>query len=191
MSGSIEFEFMDFWHCSAGHGSGRYLDAVVIRSPAGLPIVPGRTVKGLLRDVVRQCEALGHIEAGTCEKLFGTALGEDRFATEPGSFFVGDATLPTGWESFARSPEGNGYIDAFYDQLSSTSLDEDRTARDRTLRRVEVAVPVTLSARWTCEDPDLARATLARALPLLRRLGSGRHRGFGRVQVKLTDGGDR
>lgn len=191
MTSTIEFELLDYWHCGAGHGSGRYLDAVVSRTPAGLPCIPGRTVKGLLRDVTRQAEAFGHLEAGTTEALFGSALpdgnGADRFSTSPGSFRVGDARLPGEWEAWASTAEGRGVIGAFFDVLSTTSLDETRVAQQGTLRRIEVAVPCTLRAHWEADDPDLARRALEVALPLLRRLGSSRHRGLGRVHVQLGE----
>ena len=46
----LRFEIQSFWHAGSGRGDGAVADATVLRSRAGLPILPGRTVKGLLRE---------------------------------------------------------------------------------------------------------------------------------------------
>ena len=43
-------EFFSLWHCGSGLAAGADVDERVIRDKDGLPYVPGRTVKGLLRD---------------------------------------------------------------------------------------------------------------------------------------------
>lgn len=185
----IVFDMLDYWHCGAGHGSGRYLDAVVARTPSGLPYVPGRTVRGLARDVVYQCERLGHLEQGITETLFGSELPDggsaDRFSTKQGIFQVGDAILAGAWESWIRTEQGRALRESFFETIASTKLDENRVASEHTLRRIEVAVPCTLRASWSASGhEELAERAFEVALPLLRRLGSNRHRGMGRARVR-------
>ena len=45
-----EIEFFSNWHCGSGLAAGADVDALVIKDNNGLPYVPGRTLKGLLRD---------------------------------------------------------------------------------------------------------------------------------------------
>ena len=190
MSGTIVFDILDFWHAGAGHGAGRFLDATVKRTPAGLPVLPGRTVKGLLRDALRQCEEFGHLEKGTTEDLFGSEIGTDRFKTEPGALQFGNAELPEGWERYAKTEEGRKIVDGFFDDLASTAIDEDGQAEKGSLRRIEVAIPLELHAPWQSTDPERigeAKEALKTACGLVRRLGVSRTRGLGRVRVYLSD----
>ena len=189
MSGTIVFDILDYWHAGAGHGAGRFLDASVKRTPAGLPVLPGRTVKGLLRDAVHQCEALGHLDNGTAEDLFGSKVGTDRFKTEAGALQFGNAELPDGWEEYAQTKDGQRILSGFFDDLASTAIDDGQAA-EGSLRRIEVAIPVELHATWQSTDPeriDEAKQALEQACGLVRRLGVSRTRGLGRVRVYLKE----
>ena len=42
-------EFFSYWHCGSGLAAGADVDELAIKDGDGLPYVPGRTVKGLLR----------------------------------------------------------------------------------------------------------------------------------------------
>ena len=190
MSGTIVFDILDFWHASAGHGAGRFLDASVQRTPAGLPVLPGRTVKGLMRDAVHQCDQFGHLPDGITAELFGSELGTDRFKTEPGLLQFGNAELPEGWEVYAQTEEGQKILSGFFDDIASTAIGEDGQAEEGSLRRIEVAIPLQLHATWRSTDPkatDEARRALQKACGLVRRLGVSRTRGLGRARVYLKD----
>lgn len=190
MSGTIVFDILDYWHAGAGHGAGRFLDASVKRTPAGLPVLPGRTVKGLLRDALRQCEEFGHLKEGTTKDLFGSEIGTDRFETEAGTLQFGNAELPDGWEEYAQTEEGQKILSGFFDDLASTAIDEDGQAEEGSLRRIEVAIPLELHATWQSTDPERigeAKEALKTACGLVRRLGVSRNRGLGRVRVYLNE----
>lgn len=197
MSGQIIFDILDYWHAGSGHGAGRRVDAAVVRSAAGLPYIPGRTVKGLLRDVVWLTEGYGHLPAGSTDELFGSAAdakAEDagRFNTTAGILRLSSATLPQEWEIFANTAEGEAISEAFYDELAQTALDERGQVKERSLRRIEVVIPIKLVAEWSVDADAQARRRCAEALkkslPLLRRFGLSRHRGLGRVKVSMQGG---
>jgi hypothetical protein len=89
-----------------------------------------------------------------------------------------------------QSPEQAKIRYRRWHSLHSTAVDRDSgTALNRSLRGMEVIIPLTLEAiisplpgqqpgdAW----PELVR----RALPLLQGLGAHRNRGLGRVQVSL------
>ena len=42
--------FYSNWHCGSGLAAGADTDELVIKDRNGLPYVPGRTIKGLLRE---------------------------------------------------------------------------------------------------------------------------------------------
>ena len=196
----LHFTFLGYWHCGAGAGRGAWADAVVIRDSSGLPYVPGRTVKGAIRaalsllggDVV---ELLGSERLSGDDDLDGNRL--KRYGTKAGRLYFGDAVLPAEYHSyFAAAPsdsdedkaeaERRAFLRAGLTRLlAQTAIDPDTgTAKDHSLRSVEVAMPMTLTARVGALDGDATwHAQLIRCLPLIRGLGLGRHRGLGRLEV--------
>ncbi len=211
----LRIELHGFWHPGTGRGDGAGADAVVHRDGAGLPFIPGRSVKGLLRQAVR----LG-IEAGIegldedVEKVlfgselpgFGTSdrrirsLEQERFATRPGVLLVGSAMLGDGavaaqrWRSFAKSPEGTELVRHLVRSISSTALDEQGVAVDHSLRTIEVVAPVTLYATLEARSlepgapsPIVPWAAIDSAVRLfLRAVGSHRNRGLGRCTTTIV-----
>lgn len=207
----LQVELLGFWHPGTGRGEGASADAVVQRDQAGLPFLPGRSVKGLLREAVR----LG-VEAGVAGLtdeletfLFGSPLPggihadkrvgpleEQRYATLPGSLQVGSARLGAGrsaqgrWCAYARTDEGERLARSLVTTFSSTRL-EGGVASDGTLRTIEVVVPVTLSAELrvggeAAEGRPIPWESLDEAVQVfLRALGSHRNRGMGRCRARI------
>lgn len=197
---TLSFEMLSFWHCGTGKGAGTGVDAVVVRTQAGLPFIPGRTVKGLLREAVTTLEQAGALGQGSAERHFGSAIGaepggaddrvtvleEARFRTTPGLLRFGSAHIGKGadevarWERWAAGdPAGRASL---FRELSSTKLDQQGVAAGKTLRTIEVVVPLTLHAQIDGPD-DTFVSVLEKALPLVDGVGSHRSRGLGRVQI--------
>jgi CRISPR/Cas system CMR subunit Cmr4 (Cas7 group RAMP superfamily) len=42
--------FHSEWHCGSGLSSGSDLDALVVKDAEGFPFIPGKTLKGLLKE---------------------------------------------------------------------------------------------------------------------------------------------
>ena len=207
---TLTITFHGYWHCGTGRGAGATLDAVVSRCDAGLPTVPGRTLRGLLRDGVRQAAALGHLEAFWETDLFGTAQGgstaesgdeDQRRGTTPGRLAVGSAFLAPGLRDVVRraSPsEAAALAGTLFASLGQTAIDETGTARRRSLRVVEVAMPLTLTASLELLDgyrigpTDGDRMTtgwveaLNVAVPFVAAIGAYRQRGLGRCTLEVA-----
>jgi len=198
MKVEIEFDIVSFWHAGTGRGDGAVADAVVARTAAGLPCLPGRTVKGLLRDAAELGEEAGVVPAGRTAHWFGhgvldlqgdaderdRALEEARFLTTPGRLAVSSATLPEAWERWAEGDPAER--SAFFQRFATTALDERGIAKDQTLRVIELAVPLCLRATLDgLEGEEDARA-FADCLLFVRCLGSHRNRGLGRVEVRMA-----
>lgn len=201
----LKFHLSSYWHVGSGAGGDAVADAVVQRDAHGLPTIPGRTIKGLLRDAMSLASLSGRVAPERVEKWFGSALpGQDgssgdehevrleeaRFSTEEGALWFGSARLPESWRNWAGSleePRSEPAIRALYTHLASTALDQEGVARDHTLRVVEVTVPMELEAEVHGPDDAAWAADLRACLPILRSLGSRRNRGFGRVDVRLEE----
>jgi CRISPR/Cas system CSM-associated protein Csm3 (group 7 of RAMP superfamily) len=172
-----------------GSGMGPALDAAVAKSDAGLPVIPGKTVKGLLREAVMLAEECGQIAAGMTVRLFGSQTNlEDRFSSEPGILSFTDATLGTAMESWAKTEEGKGLAADFYSQIASTAIDSNGLADEKTLRVSEVTIPLTLTSTVSTDAAHTSwLPILQTSAPLLREIGSHRHRGLGRVSISVRE----
>ncbi len=208
-SARLCFELLGWWHPGTGRGDGVGADAVVLRDPAGLPYLPGRTVKGLLREAVHLGVAAGltGLDASVEERLFGTALAdkggdervrkleEARFRTHAGCLRFNDAVLgatrteAAAWRAWAATDDGKVKVRELVSTLASTAIDPaSGTVREQTLRTIEVAAPVTLWAPISVEgDAPVPWTSLRDAAALfLRAVGSHRTRGLGRCAVTIV-----
>ncbi len=180
---SLTVEILEYWHAGSGRSRGPVVDSEPVKTPAGLPYLPGKTLRGLVREGVHQAEEAGHhaVPAGTVARLFGKPQQE-------GSLRFSDATLGKELEAWvATDPEAR--CEVLFRRLGMTAI-EGRTgqAADETLRFVEVSIPVTLTARvHALGDPGGAEEALRAGLCFVRGLGSGRRRGLGRVAMKLGE----
>lgn len=208
MSHQLKIEIHSYWHPGTGRGKGSQLDAVTHRGADGLPRLPGRTVKGLLRDAVYRWERFGGYgepaNPGICDQLFGPYRplgdGDDDNAntgqTWPGLLRFSDARLPASDRAAIGQYEGAeraALIAGLYRSHFSTRIDhKSGTADEATLRGIELVVPLTLYA----DIDDVADARyrglladwptkLSPALPLVRAVGALRSRGLGRATLTL------
>ena len=217
MSAVLRIEIHSYWHAGTGRGGAAVVDALVARTDEGLPLLPGRTVKGLLRQAAELAEQAGRVPDGATEFWFGTdidrsvagaddsdiatdeaferALDERRFLTRAGHLHITTAELGRPgtdagvWRQWAaQAARDKGFLVSTF---ASTRLDEDGCAKDKSLRAIEVAVPMTL---WASVRPTGGgeafqgcnwRDMLSMACCFVDCLGSHRHRGLGRVSLGL------
>lgn len=190
MTETLMIEFQGYWHMGSGKSSGADLDAVV-RLEDGLPMVPGSHLRGILRHALLELEEHGHAPEDCTRRLFGSGVhapdarvGLTRFETTQGQVAVGDATLGEQWTAYARTRAGKSAVAHLRRALHSTSLEEG-LARSKTLRSVEVAVPMTLRAQVAFGDAsDEDREALKLAARFVRGLGANRTRGLGDVELR-------
>lgn len=204
MTRDLILEIHSWWHAGTGRGEGPGASAVVQRTAAGLPVLPGRTVKGLIRETISLYASLGHPPQVSPEQLvlwFGTGLprkgGERvktlegaRYLTSDGQLRFTNATLGRTesdrlvWERWAAANRTK--VEPLYSELACTRIDENGLAKDHTLRLVEVVVPLQLRARLSGPSDEPWPAVIEAALPLLRAVGSHRSRGLGRVTARIA-----
>ncbi|MEA5446011.1 RAMP superfamily CRISPR-associated protein [Gammaproteobacteria bacterium AB-CW1] len=192
----LNLDIRHYWHPGAGEGMGAYADAAAWRASDGLPAIPGRQLKGLLRDAVAQAGDYGWCEPDMAARLFGRRTEEDKAdqpATGPatGCLRVSDARLPEAERAWLAGPEGQGLRPHLFRTLYSTAIDgKTGTARDHSLRGIEVVVPMQLQAviQTLPEQgavPQDWQALIEQVLPLITAVGGWRSRGLGRVVLSL------
>lgn len=187
---------LDPWHAGSGEGRGATIDATPVRTPDGLPYLPGKSLRGVLRDALRQAEAAERVEAGTVERLFGSEPDAGwASGRREGVLRVSNATADrevVAW--LASQPDRPALAATLFRTLGSTAIDEERgTAARGTLRVVEVAHPLPLEADIHGPDEDAWPRAISEALRWVRGIGAHRHRGLGRVEAEVvpTPGGTR
>ncbi len=199
----LRLELLSYWHAGSGRGADALADAVVVRDASALPYLPGRTLKGLVRDALELAESVGAIAHGATEGWLGSGPmtaedgGEDadpegrmeasRYTRTPGCLWFGSAQLPLAWREWARRPDESGIVEELFTHVACTAVGADGVASEGTLRVYEVAVPMTLRAPIRGPDDATWCKDIETALPLLRCLGTRRQRGYGRVHVVMEE----
>lgn len=171
---TLRIEMRSFWHYGTGGERGAMIDAICKRDKAGLPMIGGRAIKGLLRESVRMAEKMEWLDPPIFAGLFGDDTSSGRIRVSS-AFLLNKAQLSAASEAQKAT---------LFQLMHSTAIDSaTHTATPKTLRCIEVALPVPLVAEVLLSDADAAAVKLA--LPLFTELGGKRARGFGRCVVLL------
>ena len=187
--------FFSEWHCGSGLAAGADVDALVVKNSAGMPYVPGKTIKGLVREAVETLLALRN-ETDACRALFVEAFGNAADSDwdmlghltadkmRRGAAFFSNAELSA---SLQRELAAEGLESYLFRAVASTALDEEGIALDHSLRRMQTVIPCELTGSITDVPCELV-PVLTDALRLIKRLGQNRNRGLGRCEFKVIGG---
>lgn len=185
MNLSYRITFFSEWHCSSGLSLGSDLDSMVIKENEMYPFVPGKTMKGLIRDAVESLLLFqGDYEQkrDLVEDLFGVSNREQH---KQGCAFFSDATLS---EALKVELLKNSLYKSLYHTKSSTKIDSSGIACTGSLRKIETTIPCELYG--TIMDlPENMSSVVQRSLGLIKQLGSNRTRGMGRCLIEPIEKG--
>lgn len=172
--------FYSQWHCGSGLSAGADLDALVVKDKNGMPYVPGKTVKGLVREAVEDLvQFAGADKAGLIEEAFGKE-GETT-----GCAHFDNAKL--GKYEYEEIVKANA-SQFLYNKVTTTAISKDGTAQDHSLRSIQTVVPCTLHGQITGVPDDL-KDDIVRGFGLIKRIGHKRTRGLGRCDVTIDEKG--
>lgn len=159
--------FYDFWHLSSGTSAGPSMDSLVVKDSYGLPYLPGKTLKGLVKEMVEL------LDNSKVKKIFG-----DKGSNIANSYFS-NATLDEDTTNYLiNNPTLKKHL---FDKVTSTQIGENGIAVDKSLREIEVVVPLLLSGTIECEDEEL----ITQALGMIKQIGLNRNRGLGRCKIEV------
>ena len=177
---TYEIEFFSNWHCGSGLAAGADVDALVVKDKLGLPYVPGRTLKGLLREAAG--DLYGEKDSTAIDEVFG--LSGDAPNHQPGLAHFGNATF-TKEEMKIITDKENDLTGHLYQTFASTAIREDGIADDGSLRKIETVVPCKLQGS-ILNVPTNRVQMLEDAMMFVKRMGTGRTRGYGRCKITIT-----
>lgn len=174
-------ELHTYWHCGSGLSRGADVDALVIKDSDALPFIPGKTMKGLIREAVEDYIVLSC--KGGLEDLFIQTFGTTDKRCDT---FFSNATLPREDRTCILS---DGTSEFLYKSIARTALDEKGVAKGLSLRKTEVTVPCTLEGMIYNVPKDMA-PHIEKAFGMIKRLGVNRNRGLGRCTITKKEGGN-
>lgn len=165
-----------YWHCGSGLAAGADVDALVIKDKDGLPYIPGKTIKGLVREAVDDLLAFSGATTVSEDylKLFGYFENKDHLLKSE-SFFE-NAVLNA---ADAKAVKASTLAKYLYTSVASTAIDEQGVASEHSLRKTQVTLPCVLTGR-IADVPESMAAVVKQAFGMIKNLGLDRNRGLGR-----------
>lgn len=190
---NYEIIFHTDWHCGSGLAAGADVDALVIKDKDGLPFIPGKTMKGLLKEASE--------EMGYFPELIDWAYGKGNDSQKAdgvsmmSSLFFSNAVMSEQERKAIISQNLSQYM---YRTISSTAIDDNGIAKDNSLRKVQVTVPcvmygeIIIMSDVSEEKSEDLDNLFEKAFAYVKRLGVGRNRGLGRCTIKkIEEGGSK
>lgn len=168
-----KIQFHSYWHTGSGLSGGTTADSEVIKTENGLPFIPGKTLKGLLKAAATDLQ-----ETGTgliSDDFLFSAFGR---ADEDGTTcHYTNALLSPDVQTLLE--EKAGLKEVLFQNIASTAIDDKGQAVGSSLRTTQVTVPLTLYAEILNFPAEYA-IQLEYCLKYIKRMGTKRHRGLGR-----------
>lgn len=164
--------FYSEWHCGSGLGAGAEVDALVVKDRQHMPYVPGKTIKGLLREAV---EELSLLSPERIKELFGHTNPVTHQMTEGRLYFKNAVLEKTESEAIVT----RGLRKYLYRTKASTKIEDTGIAAEHSLRSIETVVPCDLQA-VVMDVQDDEVEVLMNAMRYVKRIGMNRNRGLGR-----------
>jgi CRISPR/Cas system CSM-associated protein Csm3 (group 7 of RAMP superfamily) len=181
--------FLSDWHAGSGLSSGAEADAVVVKDKDNLPYLPGKTIKGLLKDAILDMKEVQPtmFNENDMNGLFGFEIIDEEtkkvLSTSAGTLFFSNVEL-NATEKSEISEEMSKHL---YRNLASTTIDDKGVAKQNSLRTIEVTIPLVLYGEISKNEDFSATEIelLKNAMGWTRSLGSNRNRGLGRCKIEL------
>ena len=162
--------FLDYWHLSSGLSAGAKLDSTVTRDENGLPYIPGKTIKGLIREMAELAENSDFVI-----KCFGSS-------SDMGKCNFSNVEIE---ENTKKTIIKNSLQNQLFDEIASTKIDEKGIAESGSLREIEVVVPISLFGEIKNIPNEEYKQEMMIALKKVKRMGLNRNRGLGRCVIEV------
>ena len=172
-----KIQFFSCWHCGSGLSAGADVDALVVKDKDGMPFVPGKTMKGLIREAVENYVFLTGGDSTAVDETFGSE------ADLKGSAFFSNAALD---EREQKAIVSNGAQKFMYNKMTTTAIDENGIAKEHSLHSLETVVPCTLTG-FVADVTEPMAKIIGESLGLIKRIGLKRNRGLGRCNITLVE----
>ena len=179
----IAIEFFTYWHCGSGSSGGSRVDALVARDSNGLPYIPAKTLKGHIREMAESlddCEFVNECFGGSSDDK--DRCYDEKYMGKEGKCYFSNAIIE---ESIDKE-----LISYLFTTISSIKIDKNGLADGKSLREIEVVVPLKLYATIEFdEDIKKFKEKMIKAFSQVKRIGLNRTRGLGRCEISKAEAG--
>lgn len=179
-----------YWAVGSGKGGGNEVDNRIDRDSDGLPYVPGKMLKGLIKDACVRLNNAGNENYSFIEEIFGglkESKGLNRTETTSGKIYISDARLSPSLRSALAKEDNAAAKNNLTRNIYSTAIDnESGTAKKSSLRGYEVAVPMELYADIECDcTKEILDFIKLAASKIVYAVGFHKTRGLGEVVIEF------
>ncbi len=171
---TYKITFLSDWHCGSGLSGGAEADVTVIKDDHNLPYIAGKTIKGLLKEALEDMAEVNQCTKDDINAIFGI----EAYDKNDKKAFFSNATL----SKDEREDITPTLSDFLYRNIASTQIKANGTAKENSLRVMEVCIPITLEGTIVCNEDQID--LLKKALKWVRHLGVNRNRGLGRCKFE-------
>lgn len=184
---SYKITFFSEWHTGSGLTSGSDLDALVIKDKNNFPYIPGKTIKGLIKEAAEEIIILkggNPRNEAFITKFFGffddLDINESKIHTKGNAYFTDAALSP-----FLKK-QAIDLTEFLYKDRASTAIAENGLAEKNSLRKMETTIPCELIASIFYQDNHFEN-DIKQCLHWIKRLGLNRNRGLGRCKFEILE----
>ncbi|NBB31249.1 RAMP superfamily CRISPR-associated protein [Cellulophaga sp. BC115SP] len=175
---TYKITFLSDWHCGSGLSGGAEADATVIKDDRNLPYIAGKTIKGLLKEALEDMAEVNQCTKDDINVIFGI----EAYDNNDKKAFFSNATLSKEEREDIVSELSN----FLYRNIASTQIGQNGTAKENSLRVMEVCIPITLEGTISGIRDEDQIELLEKALKWVRHVGVNRNRGLGRCKFEIT-----
>lgn len=201
MQHKLHFALQTYWHAGSGLSADTYADTVTIKDSFGLPYLPGKSVRGILRDAFYIAFQAGWLDTHGNDDYLLCLFG-DEGVNNQGIIHVTNAQLGGPEHAYLRQEQHGDLKEKLFTTRFSTSIDRvTKTAKAGSLRSMEVCLPIDLYADIHLREPlteaaftsveytDVCEAfaqNLDIALGFIWAVGKQKYKGLGDVVVTAS-----
>lgn len=185
MTLKYKIEFLSEWHIGSGLGAGAESDATILMDAKGMPYIPGKTIKGLLRDAMNDISEVkpDKISEEDILNIFGqkSTLGKEDKLRKGNAHFSNAILEQNEYDAIVT----NGLQDYLLKNVASTAIDRYGVADDKSLRTQQVCMPLALQGSIQIDEKCKTKMVLA--TQWLKGAGVNRNRGLGRCKMTIIN----
>ena len=186
---NIKIEFYSFWHAGSGLSGNTDSDAMVNKDRDQLPIIPGKTLKGLIREAAEKINKLNSnlVSDTFIKEVFGLRQGGKEGSNdlqEEAKCFFSSAQVSQKLQLGIDKKN----ISMLYHTVSSTAINEKGQAKNHSLRQREVCIPLDLFASIEhFPNKEGYDTQLQYCLDWVKQMGTNRNKGLGRCKMSIIN----
>jgi len=178
----------------SGEGSAK-IDIDVIFDEFGLPYIPSRRIKGILRNSAEEvCDILGIVDKSLIEQIFGSRgkiqgkIRIEMFRIPEYKDLITELKAAKEDNLIRNLINKDQIINYFTVIRQQTAIDENGVAQEHSLRTIRVIKPdfeFEGEIKEIVPLTDKEKALLYLSILNFRRIGTARNRGFGEIKCEL------